>query len=107
MTRASIDVPVDADRCKAVRIAAVMKIVAKPPPVDGEIPRLARARIAGSAIAARFARFADCPASAGVPSHNGLEVPPPALAAIDIGELDDRRTINREHAPATTVKRLR
>ena len=44
----------------------------RPRRVDGEMSRRGRAHIAGSAIAARFARFADCPASAGVPCHNGL-----------------------------------
>jgi hypothetical protein len=28
---------------------------------------------------------------------------PPDLAAIDIGEVDDRRTISREQAPATKI----
>jgi hypothetical protein len=51
---------------------AVMEILTQRDPVDGEIPQRGRARIAGSAIAARFGPFADCPASAGVPCHNGF-----------------------------------
>jgi hypothetical protein len=54
---------------------AVMQILTQRDRVDGEMPPRARARIAGSAIAAPFARFADWPASAGVPGHNGLEFP--------------------------------
>jgi hypothetical protein len=69
--------------------------------VDGEMPRRARARIADSAIAAPFARFADCPASAGVPCRSGSGFPPRGFAGIDIGEVDDRRTISRKQAPAT------
>lgn len=47
------------------------------------------------AIAARFGGFADCPASASVPCHNRLGFLSPDFAAIDIGEVDDRRTINK------------
>jgi len=54
------------------------------------MPQRGRARIAGSAIVTRFGQFADCLASAGVPCHDGLEFLSPHLAAIDIGELDDR-----------------
>jgi hypothetical protein len=31
---------------------------------------------------------------------------PPDFAAIDIGEVDDRRTISREQAPATITKSI-
>jgi hypothetical protein len=30
----------------------------------------------------------------------------PSFAAIDIGEVDDRRTISTNHAPATKIQRL-
>jgi hypothetical protein len=78
---------------------AVMDILTQRDHVDDEMKQRGRARIAGSAIAARFGRFAGCPASAGVPCHNGLGYPPAGFAAIDIGEVDDRRTICTKHAP--------
>jgi hypothetical protein len=49
-----------------------MDILTQRDHVDGEMQRRGRARIAGTATAALFGRFADCPASAGVPCHNGL-----------------------------------
>lgn len=52
-----------------------MDILTQRDHVDGEMPRRGRARIAGSATAALFGRFADCPASAGVPCRNGLGHP--------------------------------
>jgi hypothetical protein len=67
--------------------------------VGGETPRRGRARIAGNAIAARLVRFADCPASAGVRGRMARNLFAPDLAAIDIGEVDDRRTINWKQAP--------
>jgi hypothetical protein len=39
---------------------AVMEILTRRDHVDDEIPRRGRARIAGSAIAPRFGRFANC-----------------------------------------------
>ena len=42
-------------------LCRVMEILTQRDYVDGEMPQRARARIAGSAIAARFGRFADCP----------------------------------------------
>ena len=59
-----------------------------------------RGRIAGSSIAAGFGRFPDY----GCPCHNGLGHPLapgvwPDFGAIDIREMDDRRTISTEHAP--------
>jgi hypothetical protein len=55
--------------------------------VDGDTPRRGRARIADSAIAARFGRFADCPASATLPCDNGWDILSPDFAPIDIGEV--------------------
>jgi hypothetical protein len=52
-----------------------MEILTQRDHVGGETPLRDRARIAGNAIAARFERFADCPASVGAPCHSGLEFP--------------------------------
>jgi len=49
-----------------------MNILTQRDHIDGETLRRGRAHIAGSAIAALLAQFADCPASAGVPGRNGL-----------------------------------
>jgi hypothetical protein len=54
---------------------AVMEIPTQRDHVDDEMPRRGRTHIAGSAIAARFGQFGDCPASAGVPCRNGLGYP--------------------------------
>jgi hypothetical protein len=78
-----------------------MDIVTQRDHVDDEMPQRGRARIAGSAIAPRFGRFADFPASAGVPCHNGSGILSPDFAAIDIGKVDDRRTISTNHARAS------
>lgn len=50
-----------------------MEILTQCDQVDDEMLRRARARIGGNATAARFGRFADCQASAGVPWHNGQD----------------------------------
>jgi hypothetical protein len=78
-----------------------MKILRPRDHVDDEMSQRGHARIAGSAIASRFGRFADCLASVRVPCPIGLGYPPSDLAAIDIGEVHDRRTISTKHAPAT------
>jgi hypothetical protein len=76
-----------------------MNILTQCDHVGDEMPRRALARIAGSANAAPIGRIADCPASAGAPATAGWDLLPSDLAAIDIGEADDRRTISREQAP--------
>ena len=99
-TRTLIDVPYDAICCNAMRSGArlqnrhqpgggeldsrtpvlltpgsptlsVMEILTQRDHVADETPLRGRARIGGSAIAPRFGRFADSPASAGVPCCNG------------------------------------
>lgn len=100
MTRTSLDVPMTQpvakrcdslpgcnrhqpsrfDRCAAAHrvlicpTLAVVQILIQRDYVDDEMPR-GCARIAGSAVAARIDRIADCPASAGVPGHSGSEFP--------------------------------
>jgi hypothetical protein len=78
-----------------------MNILTQCDHIDCEMPRRGRARIAGSAIAARFPRFADCPPSAGVHATVVRDFRARAFAAIDIGKVDDRRTISRDQARAT------
>src|SRR6185437_682786 len=69
------------DRCAAAHrvlicpTLAVVPILIQRDYVDDEMPPRGRARIAGSAVAARIDRIADCPASAGVPGHSGSEFP--------------------------------
>jgi hypothetical protein len=53
----------------------VMAILTQRDHVDDETPQRGHVRIAGSAIAPRLGRFADCSASAGVRCHTGLECP--------------------------------
>ncbi|MGO9804117.1 MAG: hypothetical protein ACLPTL_11845, partial [Steroidobacteraceae bacterium] len=50
-----------------------MKILTQRDHVEDEMPRRGRARIAGSAIAARFGRFADCPPSAQITPRYHLQ----------------------------------
>ena len=69
--------------------------------VDDEMPRRGRARIAGSATAAPFGRFADFPASAGVPCHNGSGSPA-GFCGDRSWEVDERRST--EHAPDLNLR---
>jgi hypothetical protein len=74
--RGELDSPAPVHRARVCPTLSVMGILTHCDHIDGETLRRGRARIAGSAIAARFARFADCPASAGVPCRNDLGFPP-------------------------------
>jgi hypothetical protein len=62
-----------------------MDILTQRDHVDREMPRRGRARIAGSATAARFGRFSDSPASVDVPATMVWDILSPDFAAIDIG----------------------
>jgi hypothetical protein len=64
-----------------------MDILTQGKHVDGEMSRRGRARIAGSARVS--------------PATMVWDILSPGFAAIDIGEVDDRRTISTNHAPAT------
>jgi hypothetical protein len=81
----------------ARRSLAVMKILAERDHIDAEMLSRGRARIAGSPIAARFARVADRPASAAAPAAMAWDFLTPDFPAIDIGEVDDRRAGPRYH----------
>jgi hypothetical protein len=83
-----------------------MQILTQCDPVDDEMPRRARARIAAAPplLALVDSQTVRCQRMS--PATMAWEILPPVFAAIDVGEVDDRRTISREHAPATKIIRL-